>query len=59
MLTCCRFLWPTYTEDASNYHVLLLGVIVGVKQREHLPIWGMYNMVMVYIGTLLTSRRAL
>lgn len=34
-----RFLWPTYTEDASNYHVLLIAVIVGIKQREHLLIW--------------------
>ncbi|KAL1988551.1 hypothetical protein VTN96DRAFT_8946 [Rasamsonia emersonii] len=34
-----KFLWPTYTEDSSNYHVLLITVIVGVKQREHLPIW--------------------
>ncbi|KAL1953544.1 hypothetical protein VTO42DRAFT_2621 [Malbranchea cinnamomea] len=34
-----KFLWPTYSEDASNYHVLLIAVIVGIKQREHLPIW--------------------
>jgi hypothetical protein len=36
----CRFLWPTYTEDASNHHVLLISLIVSVKYREHLPIWG-------------------
>lgn len=35
-----RFLWPTYTEDASNHHVLLITLIVSVKYREHLPIWG-------------------
>lgn len=40
LLSSIRFLWPTYTEDASNYHVLLLALIVSVKQREHLPIWG-------------------
>ncbi|EEP77784.1 conserved hypothetical protein [Uncinocarpus reesii 1704] len=34
-----KYLWPTYSEDASNYHVLLIAVIVGIKQREHLPIW--------------------
>ncbi|OJD28490.1 hypothetical protein ACJ73_00089 [Blastomyces percursus] len=34
-----KFLWPTYSEDSSNYHVLLIAVIAGVKQREHLPIW--------------------
>lgn len=38
-----RYLWPTYTEDASNYHVLLIALIVSVKQREHLSIWSMYN----------------
>lgn len=39
-LTHDRYLWPTYTEDASNHHVLLIAVIVGIKQGEHLPIWG-------------------
>ncbi|KAI5306968.1 hypothetical protein KEM56_006042 [Ascosphaera pollenicola] len=34
-----RFLWPTYNEEVSNYHVLLIAVIVGVKHRESLPIW--------------------
>ncbi|KAJ0422561.1 hypothetical protein BJY00DRAFT_279765 [Aspergillus carlsbadensis] len=38
-----KFLWPTYTEDASNYHVLLIALIVGVKQREHLPIWDTFS----------------
>ncbi|KAL2832412.1 hypothetical protein BDW59DRAFT_104706 [Aspergillus cavernicola] len=38
-----RFLWPAYTEDASNYHVLLLALIVSVKQREHLPIWDIFS----------------
>ncbi|EFR04302.1 intron-binding protein aquarius [Nannizzia gypsea CBS 118893] len=34
-----KFLWPTFTEDASNYHIMLIAVIVGTKRREHLPIW--------------------
>ncbi|PCG97984.1 CWF11 family [Penicillium occitanis (nom. inval.)] len=34
-----KYLWPTYTEDASNHHVLLIAVIVGIKKGEHLPIW--------------------
>ncbi|EAW13357.1 RNA helicase aquarius [Aspergillus clavatus NRRL 1] len=38
-----KFLWPTYTEDASNYHVLLIALIVSVKQREHLPIWETFS----------------
>lgn len=40
LLIVRRFLWPTYDENASNYHVLLIAVIVNIKQREHLPIWG-------------------
>ncbi|PLN81218.1 DEAD helicase superfamily protein [Aspergillus taichungensis] len=38
-----KFLWPTYTEDASNYHVLLIALIVNVKQREHMPIWETFS----------------
>ncbi|KAL4803938.1 hypothetical protein BDV18DRAFT_143505 [Aspergillus unguis] len=38
-----NFLWPSFTEDASNYHVLLLSLIVSVKQREHLPIWEIFT----------------
>lgn len=35
-----RYLWPTYTENASNHHVLLIALISSVKYREHLPVWG-------------------
>ncbi|KAJ5108835.1 CWF11 family [Penicillium angulare] len=38
-----KFLWPTYTEDASNHHVLLIALIVSVKYREHLPIWDIFS----------------
>ncbi|KAF2843143.1 intron-binding protein aquarius [Patellaria atrata CBS 101060] len=34
-----RYLWPGYTEDSSNYHVLLLALLVNVKTRENLPSW--------------------
>lgn len=34
-----RYLWPGYTEDASNQHVLLLALLVNVKRREDLPVW--------------------
>jgi intron-binding protein aquarius len=34
-----RYLWPGYTEDASNYHHLLLALMVNVKRRENLPSW--------------------
>lgn len=38
-----RYLWPTFTEDASNYHHLLLALMINVKRRENLPSWGEYS----------------
>ncbi|KAJ5096196.1 CWF11 family [Penicillium alfredii] len=38
-----KFLWPTYNEDASNHHVLLISLIVSIKHREHLPIWDIFS----------------
>jgi len=35
-----KYLWPGYTDDASNHHVLLLALLVNVKRREGLPVWG-------------------
>jgi len=35
-----RYLWPGFTEDASNYHHLLLALMVNVKRRENLSSWG-------------------
>jgi intron-binding protein aquarius len=35
-----RYLWPGYSEDSSNFHVLLIALISNVKTREHLPTWG-------------------
>jgi intron-binding protein aquarius len=34
------YLWPGYTEDSSNFHVLLIALISNVRTREHLPTWG-------------------
>ncbi|KAH7400689.1 hypothetical protein DE146DRAFT_735740 [Phaeosphaeria sp. MPI-PUGE-AT-0046c] len=34
-----RYLWPGFTEDASNYHHLLLALMVNVKRRENLASW--------------------
>jgi intron-binding protein aquarius len=34
------YLWPGYSEDSSNFHVLLIVLISNVKTREHLPTWG-------------------
>ena len=33
------YLWPGYSEQASNYHVLILALICNVKRREHLETW--------------------
>ena len=35
-----RYLWPGYTDNASNHHVLLLALLVNIKRREGLPVWG-------------------
>ncbi len=35
-----RYLWPGLTQDASNYHHLLLALMLNVKRRENLPSWG-------------------
>ncbi|KAI9820245.1 MAG: hypothetical protein M1827_005867 [Pycnora praestabilis] len=34
------YLWPGYTEESSNYQVLLIALIINVKSRENLPTWG-------------------
>ncbi|KAK4619880.1 RNA helicase aquarius [Fulvia fulva] len=34
-----RYLWPGYTSDSSNQHVLLLALLVNTKRQEHLPTW--------------------
>lgn len=34
-----RYLWPGYDENASNFHVLLIALMITVKRRENLPAW--------------------
>lgn len=34
-----RYLWPGYSEDSSNHHVILLALLVDIKRQERLPIW--------------------
>lgn len=38
-----KYLWPGYSEDASNHHVLLLVLLVNVKRREGLTVWGAWS----------------
>lgn len=35
-----KYLWPGFSQDASNHHILLLAILVNVKRREGLPAWG-------------------
>jgi intron-binding protein aquarius len=37
------YLWPGYTEESTNFHVLLSVLIVNTKRREHLDTWSEYN----------------
>ncbi|EGX89160.1 DEAD helicases superfamily protein, putative [Cordyceps militaris CM01] len=37
------YLWPGYTEEASNFHVLLMALIINVKRREHLETWSLFE----------------
>ncbi|KAF4510388.1 hypothetical protein G6O67_002277 [Ophiocordyceps sinensis] len=38
-----NYLWPAYTGDSSNYHVLLMALIANVKRREHLATWDIFE----------------
>ncbi|KAF2813676.1 uncharacterized protein BDZ99DRAFT_495326 [Mytilinidion resinicola] len=38
-----KYLWPGYSEDASNHQILLLALMVNVKRRENLPSWDHFN----------------
>lgn len=37
-----RYLWPGFTQDASNHHVILLALLVNVKRQERLPVWSLF-----------------
>ncbi|KAI9793042.1 MAG: hypothetical protein M1816_000940 [Peltula sp. TS41687] len=37
------YLWPGYTEDSSNIHVLLIVLITNVKSQEKLETWGNFT----------------
>ncbi len=50
-LTFDRYLWPSYSDDVSNYHVLLIVLMVNVKSREKVPIWGkelIYMLILLF-----------
>ncbi|KAI8155775.1 RNA helicase aquarius [Colletotrichum sp. SAR 10_70] len=37
------WLWPGYTEESSNHHVLLVVLLVNVKRREQLEAWSIFE----------------
>ncbi|KAL8674133.1 MAG: hypothetical protein Q9168_001470 [Polycauliona sp. 1 TL-2023] len=38
-----NYLWPGYTDDCTNHHVLLIAIIATVKNRANLPVWEHFN----------------
>ncbi|KAI0166061.1 hypothetical protein GGR57DRAFT_4270 [Xylariaceae sp. FL1272] len=37
------YLWPGYSEESSNFHVLLIALITNVKSREKLETWSIFE----------------
>ncbi|KAI0128501.1 intron-binding protein aquarius [Xylariales sp. AK1849] len=37
------YLWPGYSEESSNFHVLLIALITNVKARERLETWSIFE----------------
>lgn len=38
-----KYLWPGYNADSSNFHTLLIALMVTVKRREGLSTWIIFN----------------
>lgn len=37
-----RYLWPNWSEKASDRHAIFIATIVSVKKRENSLDWSMY-----------------
>ncbi|KUI54330.1 Intron-binding protein aquarius [Cytospora mali] len=37
------YLWPGYSEQSSNHHVLLIVLIINAKRRERLETWSIFE----------------
>ncbi|KAK0849533.1 hypothetical protein LTR03_005170 [Friedmanniomyces endolithicus] len=37
-----KYLWPGYSDESSNQHVLLIALLVNVKRAEQLPVWSLF-----------------
>ncbi|KAI9669711.1 MAG: hypothetical protein M1831_007407 [Alyxoria varia] len=38
-----KFLWPSFNQDASNIHVLLLTLLTNAKRQQDLPSWSHFT----------------
>lgn len=36
-----RYLWPNFSDEATNFHVICIALMVNVKRRENVLNWGM------------------
>ncbi len=46
------YLWPGYNDDASDFHVLLMAMVVNVKRREHLETWSAFFLYLLAVKSL-------
>ncbi|RYO88498.1 hypothetical protein DL762_003704 [Monosporascus cannonballus] len=46
------YLWPGYSENSSNFHVLLIALITTVKARERLDTWSIFEDRLVEFSSL-------
>lgn len=46
------YLWPGYSDESSNYHVLLIALITNVKARERLQTWPIFEQNPIEFSTL-------
>lgn len=44
-----NYLWPGFTEDSSDWHVLLMVALLNVKRKEHLKTWSECLLALILI----------
>lgn len=37
-----RYLWPSFDDNASDFHVLLIILMLNAKRKENLPSWSLF-----------------
>ncbi|KAF8477576.1 P-loop containing nucleoside triphosphate hydrolase protein [Kalaharituber pfeilii] len=38
-----KYLWPNFSDEATNFHVICIALMVNVKRRESLLNWDLFN----------------